>query len=134
MYFLYFEGVQKVATIGGQTIFKAPVVGKMTSTNILDGCKSVGMRTVCYDENNIHSNCTLTRGENQGAPTHLFGNILRALCWGDSDYGWTNCLQKFPVFQDLFVYINARESCGTNSKSFTCGGNHKPNLFAACVV
>ena len=130
--------MQKVATIAGQIIFKAPVVGKMTATNILDGCKAVGMRPVCYDESYADSNCVITRDdiENAGAPTHLFGLILRALCWGDPDYGWINCLKKFPAFQDIFTYMHnySSGSCGTNRKDYSCNGNSKTNLFAACVI
>ena len=132
------NGGVKVATVDELDLFKVPVSGIMTSTNVLNACRSNGMRAACYDPGSVDYNCVLLNGTTK----HIFTDILYVLC---NEYvnplKFEPCLKNFPAFRDIFAYMaNYRDqTCGTcgvdhanSCTGFHCGQSHS-NLFALCA-
>ena len=128
-----------MATVDGLDLFKVPVTGKMTSTNVLSACIAKELRAVCYDPGYVDANCILLNGVQQEVPKSIWYNIKHALC--NPNTRFESCLENFPVFQDLFVYMAnyGDRTCGTcgvspanSCPAFHCSESHT-NLFALCV-
>lgn len=125
-----------MATVDELDLFKVPVTGMMTSTNVLDACRSNGMRPACYAPNFVDSNCVLLNGTTK----HIFTDILYVLCNEYVDpLKFEPCLKNFPAFRDVFVASYGDQTCGTcgvnhanSCTGYHCGESHS-NLFALCA-
>ena len=117
-------------TIDGKTIFKYPVIGKMTSANVAGTCNAQGMKPTCYDDSHPEyqdSNCVQLSG-------NVFTEIQKILCPEVT-------ASKCQPLQNVFIYLakhgvfgeGGYEACG-NIAGFCQWGKFHSDKDTLCVM
>ena len=85
----------------GNTFFKSPAKGKMTTANVLSVCAAAGMKVPCYDDTYSDSKCVRVH-----SGSSIFYQMKNVLCKGLDN-------EDCQPLQNLFAYMKTHANWGT---------------------